>query len=77
MVFVLYCYIPRDRSLPFALTNLTLPSRVRVLIVPKQTSATGFPINKLRNLGILLVETSHYLVTDMDMWPARCIAWLP
>ena len=29
-----------------------------------------FPINKLRNLGIKSSHTTHYLVIDMDVWPA-------
>ena len=29
-----------------------------------------FPINKLRNLGIKSTHTTHYLVIDMDVWPA-------
>ena len=30
--------------------------------------ATNYPINILRNLGILNTATSHYVVLDMDMW---------
>ena len=70
MVFVLYCYHSRN-VVPPQLAKLILPSRTRVLIVIKNSISSGFPINWLRNLGILLVQTSHYLVTDMDMWPAR------
>lgn len=29
-----------------------------------------FPINALRNLGIQNSRTTHYMVTDFDVWPA-------
>ena len=30
-----------------------------------------YPLNRLRNLAIANVLTSHFVVFDMDMWPAR------
>lgn len=30
-----------------------------------------YPINMLRNLAIEAVKTSHFWLTDMDMWPSR------
>lgn len=30
-----------------------------------------FPINKLRNLCIRNIQTSHFLTLDLDMWPTR------
>lgn len=30
--------------------------------------AYDFPVNLLRNVGIRQVETSHFLLLDMDMW---------
>ena len=30
----------------------------------------NFPINKLRNIGIRSSHSTHYVVTDMDVWPA-------
>ena len=30
-----------------------------------------FPINKLRNLCIRNIRTSHFLTLDLDMWPTR------
>lgn len=29
-----------------------------------------FPINRLRNIAITNVVTTHFVVLDMDMWPA-------
>lgn len=32
--------------------------------------ASVFPINKLRNIGIRNMRTTHYVVFDFDIWPA-------
>ena len=32
-----------------------------------------YPINRLRNIAIRNVVSSHFVVFDMDMWPARCV----
>lgn len=29
-----------------------------------------YPINRLRNIAINNVKTTHFIVFDMDMWPA-------
>ena len=36
----------------------------------KTQNITEYPYNKLRNLSIKKVKTSHYWVMDMDIWPA-------
>ncbi|KOO31058.1 hypothetical protein Ctob_012823 [Chrysochromulina tobinii] len=33
-------------------------------------SASGYPINWMRNVGIRCVATSHYFVVDVDFWPS-------
>ena len=33
-------------------------------------TANTFPINALRNLGIRMSRSTHYIVFDMDVWPA-------
>lgn len=30
-----------------------------------------YPINRLRNLAIQNIDTTHFLVLDMDMWPVE------
>ena len=30
-----------------------------------------YPINRLRNIAISNIQTTHFIVFDMDMWPAR------
>ncbi|KAK8810255.1 hypothetical protein WA538_002830 [Blastocystis sp. DL] len=46
-----------------------LPDRVTTLVYSVQSSE--FPINLLRNLGIRNVETSHFIVLDMDLMLSR------
>ena len=33
--------------------------------------ADPYPINKLRNIALDHVQTSHFWLADMDMWPGR------
>ena len=30
-----------------------------------------YPVNKLRNMAIAQVETTHFYLSDMDVWPSR------
>ena len=32
-----------------------------------------YPLNRLRNIAIENIVTSHFVVFDMDMWPARSV----
>lgn len=49
------------------------PSTEVILMVasPKSPHFSHFPINRLRNIAIRHVTTSHFLVLDMDLWPSR------
>lgn len=52
---------------------MNLPNRFRtILYIPKKgrDEYGVFPVNKLRNIAIVNSVTSHFLVLDMDMWPA-------
>ena len=54
--------------------QLELPDRVRIILYIPRASRDPkgvFPVNKLRNIAIVNCVTSHFLVMDMDMWPAR------
>lgn len=43
----------------------------RVSIVLRMQTEDGFyPINELRNLAIRYSTTSHFFLSDMDMWPS-------
>lgn len=37
-------------------------------VSPDNMYAQDFPVNLLRNVGIRQVETSHFVMLDMDMW---------
>ena len=69
LLFVFY-YGVEDRSILSTLREM-VPSGGRIRIVPFRGSGRNdFPINRLRNLGIQHVQTSHYAVIDMDLWPS-------
>lgn len=50
--------------------NNAFESRLHVTEYHAKTNAQ-YPINKLRNLAIESVQTTHLWLTDMDMWPSR------
>jgi hypothetical protein len=37
----------------------------------EKTDRPPYPINTLRNLAVAEVQTSHYLLTDVDFWPSE------
>lgn len=49
--------------------NGNYESRLRITPLMAQNNKE-YPINKLRNLAIRNVRTSHFWLTDMDMWPS-------
>ena len=51
--------------------SLDIPKRLNI-IAYFSDSAEPYPINKLRNIAIDQVQTTHFWLADMDMWPA-CI----
>ena len=53
------------------LGTINLPERVTTLVYKLPSSV--FPINFLRNLGIRNIETSHFMVLDMDLMLSRNI----
>ena len=63
-----------ERLVRKTLRQLSLPDRVRLVLYltpPKHKHYLQFPVNKLRNLAIVNIVTTHFLVLDMDMWPIR------
>lgn len=55
------------------LMKMELPPRIRTILYvvkKKQKYYNDFPVNLLRNIAIVNIQTSHYVVFDMDMWPA-------
>ena len=51
------------------ITSSFFPSRVQV--IPHIISGDNFPINTLRNIAIKNVHTTHFLMVDIDILPAR------
>lgn len=51
------------------LNSYDLPKRFTVITYISQQE-TPYPINKLRNIAISFVHTSHFWVADMDLWPS-------
>ena len=49
--------------------ELNLPDRVSIVIMPLQASQHKFYVNKLRNLAIKAIRTTHFIPLDMDLWP--------
>ena len=70
MTFVLYARDSELKNITTRLINNSYPDRIQILIMT-HCHKTSFPINALRNLGIAITTTSHFIVMDMDMWPAR------
>ena len=69
MTFVLYASNSELKNVTTQLINNSYPDRIQILIMAHRRK-TSFPINFLRNLGIAITTTSHFIVMDMDMWPA-------
>lgn len=36
-----------------------------------QNDPNIYPLNTLRNMAIAQVQTSHFYLSDMDVWPSR------
>ena len=51
------------------LGSIYLPDRVTTIVY--MTDSFVFPINLLRNLGIRNIQTSHFMVLDMDLMLSR------
>ena len=57
-----------------SILEMDLPSRIRIVVYGVKKSNPDykrFPVNKLRNLAIVNIVTTHLLIFDMDMWPIR------
>ena len=68
-IFVFYAHSGDSSIIERMITITSHSVRVQVVIVTANSDSV-FPINSLRNTGIRQVTTSHYAVTDMDLWPS-------
>lgn len=88
ILFVVYL---RQEEVTSFLSSLSDPAysllcnhRIRLflyIVDPSHKFYTQFPINILRNIGIMHVRTSHFAVLDIDMWLSgrkwRCVIVSP
>lgn len=37
------------------------------------SNTTDYPVNRMRNIAIENVATTHFFVCDMDLWPSRML----
>ena len=74
MVIVVNGRANEEKKVIEFIQNTYLPPRLTIILHlfgyanPK---ALSFPVNYLRNLAIRNVETTHYMILDMDLWPTR------
>lgn len=74
MVIVVNGRYNEEKSVMEYIRNTYLPSRLTIILHLfgyKNPHALDFPVNFLRNLAIRNVETTHYMILDMDLWPTR------
>ncbi|CAN0580433.1 unnamed protein product, partial [Ectocarpus sp. 12 AP-2014] len=36
---------------------------------PEELDPVWYPVNRLRNVAVKAVKTSHFFMTDIDIWP--------
>lgn len=36
---------------------------------PEELDPVFYPVNRLRNVAVKAVQTTHFLMTDIDIWP--------
>ena len=68
---VMYCKLREVKSAIQEYLSFSPSSRITILFYsfyPDNMYANDFPVNLLRNVGIRQVETSHFVMLDMDMW---------
>ena len=75
IIFVVYLKQEEENAFLSSLTNTSYASlcdkRIRLFLYiakPESKHYDNFPINILRNVGIFHVQTSHFVVLDIDMW---------
>eukprot|EP00903_Cladosiphon_okamuranus_P017001 g15670.t1 len=55
-------------ALPLALCSRMVISSTAAQ-TPEELDPTWYPVNRLRNVAVRAVKTSHFLMTDIDIWP--------
>lgn len=57
------------------LADVDLCSHMMITKTPAQSEEEldpeSYPVNRLRNVAVEAVRTSHFLMTDIDIWPDK------
>ena len=74
IVLVIYATSSQETYLVRYISSHYIPKRVTILfylVSRYQKSSSVFPINRLRNLAIRNIRTTHFLILDMDLRLSR------
>ena len=74
IVLVIYATSSQEIHLVRYISTHHIPKRVTILfylVSRYQKSSSVFPINRLRNLAIRNIRTTHFLILDMDLRLSR------
>ena len=74
IVLVIYATSSQEIHLVRYISSHYIPKRVTILfylVSRYQKSSSVFPINRLRNLAIRNIRTTHFLILDMDLRLSR------
>ena len=72
MIIVINGRTSDEATIADYIRNTFLPPRLTILLYlmgPQNPQRANFPVNFLRNFAIRNVETSHFMIMDMDLWP--------
>ena len=65
-------YIPEEdvSDLQSRMKSAKLRDNIHIQYVIRE-NASMYPVNALRNRAVDAVQTSHFYISDMDVWPSR------
>ena len=72
MVIIVNGKMKEENEITRYLRQTYLPSRLILcvyLVGKGHPHVKVFPVNYLRNLAIRNIQTTHYIIMDMDVWP--------
>ena len=66
------CYYLKDEEVPLFQKQLKTSSLRKNIHLDYriQPNSSYYPVNALRNIAISHVTTSHFYLSDMDVWPS-------
>ena len=69
MSISIQCKVNEVKQVEQEIKKLDLPDRVAVILLTVGRMNDKFYVNRLRNLAITAIRTTHFFTLDMDMWP--------